>query len=94
MKTTLTPYDFIILLATMNEDIEEIIEKQEAKKESMYNRIESELQGLQQALWSSHAVSIAPLPKGTTEEGDEPVQLHKIAATVEACLQKAQGENM
>jgi hypothetical protein len=58
----------------------------------MYNRIESELQGVQQALRSSHKVSTTPLPEGTTEEGDEPVQLHKIVATVEACLRKAQEE--
>jgi hypothetical protein len=39
----------------------------------MYNKIEIELQGVQQALQSSHAVSYAPLPEGTTEEGHEPV---------------------
>jgi hypothetical protein len=90
MQTTLTPDDFSFLLATMNEAIEEITEKQEAKQETMYNRIEIELQGVQQALQSSRAVSTALLPEGTTEEGDEPVQLHKIAATVEVRLRKAQ----
>jgi hypothetical protein len=43
----LTLDDVNFLLATMNEDIEEIIEKQEAKQEAMYNRIESDLQGMQ-----------------------------------------------
>jgi hypothetical protein len=92
MKTTLTPDDFSFLLTTMNEAIEEITEKQEAKQEAMYNRIESELQGVQQALQSSRAVSTAPLLEGTTEEVDEPVQLCKIVATVEARLRKAQEE--
>jgi hypothetical protein len=58
----------------------------------MYNRIEIVLQGVQQALQSSRAVSTAPLPEGTTEEEDEPVQLCKIADTVEVCLWKAQEE--
>jgi hypothetical protein len=89
MKTALTPDDFIFLIAAMNESIEEIIEKQEAKQETMYNKIEIELQGVQQALQSSHTVSSIPLPKGTTEEGNEPVQLHNIANTVEVCLLKA-----
>ena len=43
MKTTLNPDDFRFLLATLNEAIEEIIEKKEAKKLMMYNRIEAEL---------------------------------------------------
>jgi hypothetical protein len=47
MKTMLTPDEFNFLLATMNEAIEEITEKKEAKKEAMFNRIESELQGVQ-----------------------------------------------
>jgi hypothetical protein len=56
----------------------------------MYNRIEIELQGVKQALQSSHAASTAPLPEGTTEAGDEPVQLHRIADTVEVRLRKAE----
>jgi hypothetical protein len=92
LKTTLTPDDFSFLIAAMNEAIEEITEKQEAKQETMYNRIEIELQGVQQALQSSRAVSSAALPEGTTKEGDEPVQLHKIADTVEVHLRKAQEE--
>jgi hypothetical protein len=54
----------------------------------MYNRIEIKLQGVQQELQSSHAVSTAPLLEGTTKEGDEPVQLCNIANTIEVCLQK------
>jgi hypothetical protein len=73
----------------MNKAIEEIIEKWEAKQETMYNRIEIELQGVQQALQSSHAVSSTPLPEGTIEEGNEPVQLCKIANTVKVRLRKA-----
>jgi hypothetical protein len=72
----------------MNEDIEEIKEKQVAKHEAMYNRIEIEIQGLKQALQSSREASTVPLPEGTTKAGDELVQLHRIADTVEVHLQK------
>jgi len=56
----------------MNEAIEEITRKQEAKQETMYNRIEIELQGVQQALHSSRTAPTAPLSLGTLELGDEP----------------------
>jgi ElaB/YqjD/DUF883 family membrane-anchored ribosome-binding protein len=94
LKTTLTPYDFSFLITTMNEAIKEITEKQEAKKETMYNRIEIKLQGVQQALQSSHIVSSVTPPEGTTKEGNESIQLHKIANTVEVRLRKAQEETM
>jgi hypothetical protein len=58
----------------------------------MFNIIESELQGMQQALQSSYVVSTAPLLEGTTKEVDEPVQLHKIPAIVKARLWKAHEE--
>ena len=61
MKTTLNPDDFNFLLATLNEAIEEIIEK-EAKKQTLYIRIEVELQGVQRALQYNRVVSIAPMP--------------------------------
>jgi hypothetical protein len=90
LMTTLTPDDFRFLLMTMNEAIEEIIEKKVAKQEAMYIRIEIELQGVKQALQSSCAASTMPLLEGTTEAGDEPIQLCKIANTIEVCLQKAE----
>jgi VIT1/CCC1 family predicted Fe2+/Mn2+ transporter len=58
----------------------------------MYSQIEIALQGVQQALQSSRAISTAPLPEGTTEVGDESVQLRKIVDTVEVCLRHAQEE--
>jgi hypothetical protein len=52
----------------------------------MYKRIEIKFQGVQQALQSGRAVSTTPLSKGKIEEGDEPVNLRKIANTVEVRL--------
>jgi hypothetical protein len=68
------------------------VEKQEAKKEEMYDRIEVELRGVQQALQSSRAVSTVPLPLGEQELGDEPTQLHRLADATEARLRRAQEE--
>jgi hypothetical protein len=44
----------------------------------MYDRIEAYLKGVQQALYSSRAVSIAPPSSEGIEVGDEPSQLHRI----------------
>jgi hypothetical protein len=49
---------------------------------------------VQQALQSSHTVSIAPSTSGTEEPGDEPAQLHQIANKVEARLRRAQEETV
>jgi hypothetical protein len=47
---------------------------------------------LQQAIHSSHTVSTAPLLVGTSEQGNEPTQLHCIVDTVESRLRRAQEE--
>jgi hypothetical protein len=43
MKTVLTTDDFDFIIATLNDASLEIVEKQEAKKEEMYDRIEVKL---------------------------------------------------
>jgi hypothetical protein len=91
-ETTLTSDDFDFIVAALNDASLEIAEKQEAKQEEVFSRIKDELQGVQQALQSSRAVSTVPLSAGTTELGDEPAQLHRIADTVEARLRRAQEE--
>jgi hypothetical protein len=58
-----------------------------SKQASMYEKIETELRGVQQALQSSHAVSTEPPPSEELELGDEPAQLHRIADVTEAHLQ-------
>jgi hypothetical protein len=50
LQTILTPNDFDFIVVALNDASLEIAEKQEAKKEEMYNQIEVELQGVQQAL--------------------------------------------
>jgi hypothetical protein len=58
----------------------------------MYDRIEVELQGVQHALQSSRAVSIAPLPSRELELGDDLAQIHRLADVIEAHLHRAQEE--
>jgi len=72
MKTVLTVNDFDFIIAVVNDALQEILWKQEAKQEDMYDIIEVELWGVQQVLQSSHAVSTVPLPSGEPELGDEP----------------------
>jgi hypothetical protein len=88
-KTTLTSDDFDFIVATLNDASLEIAEKQETKKEEVFGQIKDELQGVQQALQPSRAVSTTPLTVRTPELGDEPAQLHHIVDTVEARLQRA-----
>jgi hypothetical protein len=89
-KTTLTPDDFDFLIAALNDASLEITEKQEVKKEEVFNQIKGELQEVQQTLQSSQVVSTAPLTIGTVGTGDEPTHLHQIIDKVEACLRRDQ----
>jgi hypothetical protein len=59
----------------------------------MYIQIDIMLR-VQQALQSSRAISIAPLPEGTIEVADESVQLHNIVDTVEVHIRHAQEEKV
>jgi hypothetical protein len=58
----------------------------------MYDRIKVELKGVHQALYSSHAVFIAPSSSEGIELGDEPAQLHKLVDASEAHLRHVQEE--
>jgi hypothetical protein len=86
MQIVLTSDDFNFIIAALNDASLEIAEKQEAKQEEMYNRIEVKLQGVHQALQSSRVVSTTPLSLGTPELGDETAQLHQLTDTIEARL--------
>jgi hypothetical protein len=92
MKTVLTTDDFDFIIAALNDASLEIMEKQEAKQEEMYDRLKVEFRGVQQALQSSRAVSTVPLSSGEPELGDEPAQLRRLADAVEARLRRAQEE--
>jgi hypothetical protein len=46
MKIVLTADNFDFIIAALNDALMEIMEKQEAKKEAMYDRIKFKLQGV------------------------------------------------
>jgi hypothetical protein len=58
----------------------------------MYDRIKTELKGVQQALYSSRAVSTAPPSSEETKLGDEPDQLCRIEDATEDRLPRIQEE--
>jgi hypothetical protein len=66
--------DFDLIIAAISDTSEEILHRNEAKKETMYDRIEIELRGVQRSLHSNHAVSTVPPTSQETELGDEPAQ--------------------
>jgi hypothetical protein len=90
LKTTLTLDDFDFLISMLNDVSLELIDKQEAKQEELFNRIKGELKEVQQAFQSSQVVSTVPLISRTLGTGDEPTQLHQITDQVEASLRQAQ----
>jgi chromosome segregation ATPase len=71
---------------------QDLLQNTEAKQAAMYDRIETELRGVQQALHSSRAVSTVPPPSEEPELGDEPTQLRRIVDATEARLRRAQEE--
>ena len=90
LKTTLTPDDFDFLISALNDVSLELAEKQESKKEEIFNQIKGELKEVKQELQSSQAVSTAPLISRPSRTGDEPTQLHQITDQVEARLRQTQ----
>jgi hypothetical protein len=87
MKSVLTVDDFDFIISAVRDVAEEILQRNEARQEAMYDRIKAELRGVQQALYSSHEISTTPPPLGEPELGYEPTQLHRLADVTEACLQ-------
>jgi hypothetical protein len=63
MQNVLMVDDFDFIISAVGDASEEILQRNEEKQEAMYDRIEAELRGVQQALYSSHAVSTCPRPQ-------------------------------
>jgi hypothetical protein len=56
----LTVDDVDLIIAAMEDASEDILQRHEAKQETLYERIEKELKDIQQAIHSSRAVPTAP----------------------------------
>jgi hypothetical protein len=85
-------YSIDFIITDVLDTSEDILQCSEAKQETVYERIEAELKGVQQALYSSRVVSTAPPSSKGTELRDEPAQLCRIAYVTEACLRRVQEE--
>jgi hypothetical protein len=62
MQNVLMVDDFDFNILAVGDASEEILQRNEAKQEAMYDIIEVELRGVQQTLYSSRAVSTSPPP--------------------------------
>jgi hypothetical protein len=82
--------DFDFIIAVVSYSSEEILQRNEAKQEAMYDRIETELRGVHQALHSSPAIPTMPPPPKEPKLGDETAKLHRIADATEAHLRRMQ----
>lgn len=86
LQTILTVDDIDLIISVVSDTSEDILQRSKAKHETMYDSIEVELKGVQHDLYSSRAVSTAPLSSGGIEVGDEPAQLRRIENVTEAHL--------
>jgi hypothetical protein len=88
----LTLDDFEFIIAVILDVSQDILYNNEAKQAAMYEKIDTELRGVQEALHSIRAVSIMPPPSEEPELGDESAQLCRIVDVTEAHLHRAQEE--
>jgi hypothetical protein len=72
-----------LIIAVMEDTSDDILQRHEANKETLYDRIEKEIKDIQQAIHSSCAVPTAPSLVEITELGDEPTQLRRLVDAIE-----------
>jgi hypothetical protein len=63
LQTMLMVDDIDLIIATVSDTSKDILQRNEEKQETMYDRIEAELKGVQQALYSSRNVYCATIIK-------------------------------
>jgi hypothetical protein len=90
-QTVLTVDGIDLIITIVSETLEDILQRSEDKQETMFDRIEEELKGVQQALYSSRTVSTMPPPLEGVDLGDEPAQLCILEDSTKAhlfCIQE------
>jgi hypothetical protein len=85
LQTMLRVDDFDFIIAAVSDTSEDILQRTKEKQETMYDKIETELRGVQQDLQSSRTMSTVST-SDETELGYEPTQLHIIADATKAHL--------
>jgi len=53
-------HDVDLIIATVEDTLDDILQRHEAMQETLYERIEKEIKDIQQAIYSSHVLPIAP----------------------------------
>jgi hypothetical protein len=92
MQTVLTMDDIDFIIVVVSDSSKDILQCNEAKQQTMYERIEEELKVVQQALYSSCTVStVTPSSEGR-DLRDDLFQLHQIADATEARLRCVEEE--
>jgi hypothetical protein len=83
--------DYIdLMIVFVSDTLEDIFHQSKAKEETMFYRIEAELKGVQQALYSIHTVSTASFSIGDIEVGYDPAQLHRLEDSTKDHLHRDQ----
>jgi hypothetical protein len=59
----------------------------------MYDQIEGEIKGVQQALYSIRTVSTTSLSSRSIKLGDDPAQIYRLANVTEALIRRVQEKN-
>ena len=88
MNATLIVDNVDLIIAIVEDASEDIFPHYEANKETLYKRIEKELQEIQQAIHSSCVVPTMPSSSMITELGDEPTQLQRLVDAIEARIHR------
>jgi hypothetical protein len=84
--------DIQLIITTVEDASEDILQRHGAKQETLFERIEKEMKDIQQALQSSCAVSTVPSSAENIELGDEPTQLHILADATETRFHRVKEE--
>jgi hypothetical protein len=92
MKVTLKEDDVDLIIATVEDALEDILQRYRAKQGTLYKRIDKDLKEIQQSIYLSRAVPAAPSSSKIAELGDKPAQLQRLADATEARLHQVHEE--
>jgi hypothetical protein len=88
----LTVEDVDLIIATVEDALEDILQRNEENQETLYHKIEKELKDIHQAIYSSRAVPIVPCSAKIVELVDDPSQLQWLADETKARLCQSKEE--
>jgi hypothetical protein len=88
----LTVDDVELIITTISDTSEDILQRNKEKHQKIYDRIKVELKGVQKSLYSSHTVSTTPSSLVGIELGDDLAQLRRLTDATDAHLHHVQEE--